>query len=252
MSDDELTAAAAAARPISTRLDPAKSTFITIVGKKGHGKSEMARVHWESYPFDQAVLDYHHDFVGRYEDLARLSSPLPDRWPMADSWIAGEGERSRIGFVPDSGRPDYVDECDRFAGLAYLHGSEERPVMLWIDEIGELAPVHQTQPNMRRILQLGRHRRMTLLMCGPRPVNIDPLVLQQADVVYVFTLPNPADRRRVADTIGWDPREFDEAVHNLPMHGYLRYTAADQELVEFPPLPRELLSPRRQPENRPA
>lgn len=243
MADDELTAAADEAKPVRVLMDPRRSNFISLFGKKGSGKSTLARRLFDAYPFDRAVVDWHRDVVsgaGRPPDLVELHAPLPDRWPAGGAAVHLPGieqRRTTIAFAPDSGRADYVDDMDRFVGLAYRHGSDlpARPVCLWVDEIGELAPVGQTQPNMRRCLQLGRHRRMTLLMCGPRPINVDPMVLQQSDFVFVFTLPNPADRRRVADTIGWDPKEFDDAVLGLPKHGYLRYDGED--LVEFPPLP---------------
>ena len=244
MADDELTAAAAERRPVEMRMDPMRANFISCFGKKGHGKSTLARRLFDVYPYDRAVIDWHRDVVagpGRPADLVDLHPPLPDKWPTAGAGVHLPGldkHRSTIAFSPDSGRADYIDDMDRFVGLAYRHGSDlpARPAFLWIDEIGELAPVGQTQPNMRRMLQLGRHRRITLVMCGPRPINVDPLVLQQSDYVFIFTLPNPADRRRVADTIGWDPREFDDAVLGLPKYGYLRYDG--DELVEFPPLPR--------------
>lgn len=243
MADDELTEAAAERQPVEMRLDPRRSNFVSIFGKKGEGKSTLARRLFDAYPFDRAVIDYHHDVVsgpGRPADLIEVHPPLPDRWPAGGAGVALPGldqHRSTIAFAPDSGRPEYVDDMDRFVGIAYRHGRElpPRPVLLWVDEIGELAPVGQTQPNMRRTLQLGRHRRMTLIMCGPRPIDIDPLVLQQSDFVYVFKLPNPADRRRVADTIGWDPKEFSAAVHALGDFEYLRYDG--RELVHLPPLP---------------
>jgi hypothetical protein len=64
------------------------------------------------------------------------------------------------------------------------------------------------------------------------------LVISQADYLYVFDLPNPKDRERVAAVAGIAPRELDEAVHALPQYGHLRYEADTGELVEFPPLPR--------------
>jgi hypothetical protein len=74
-------------------------------------------------------------------------------------------------------------------------------------------------------------------MCGIRPVGIDPLVIGQADYTYVFDLPQPQDRKRVAENIGWPPGEVDRAVEALPEHGYLRHDRKAHELVSFPPLP---------------
>jgi len=73
---------------------------------------------------------------------------------------------------------------------------------------------------------------------------MDSLVLTQSDLVYVFKLPNPKDRRYVADVIGWEPEDFDLAVRELGDHEYLRYDdseseESDMKLISLPPLPEE-------------
>lgn len=223
MPDDDLTPA----RPVSSQLDPSKSNFVTIVGKKGSGKSELATRLWHGYPYDQLCIDPTGDC--RVDDLTRqIHTPLPARFP-----VDAEGKRVSLRFVPDPGSPTYEDDLDRAVGLAFRH----RRSMLWVDEVGELTRTGKTSPNFARVLQQGRHRDLTLICCGPRPIAIDPLVVSQADYVYVFQLPNPADRRRVADVIGYDPKAFDAAVHDLARYHYLRWDSREQELVEFPPLP---------------
>jgi hypothetical protein len=76
---------------------------------------------------------------------------------------------------------------------------------------------------------------------------MDPLVLGQSDVMYVFELQTKPDRERIAGTIGWDLRAFDAAVLELGPHEYLRYDAnepkpdseddEDLRLIHFPALP---------------
>jgi hypothetical protein len=94
---------------------------------------------------------------------------------------------------------------------------------------------------MRRSLRQGRHREQTLILATPRPVTVDPLVIANANWVYVFKLPNPNDRKRVAETIGWEPKDFDAAVFDLSDFEYLRYDGKKDELVHLPPLPAEAL-----------
>lgn len=223
MADDDLTPA----RPVKAQLDPSKSNFVTIVGRKGSGKSELAARLWDGYPFDRLALDPTGDARVGF-GVTELHAPLPARWP-ADL----QNRRVSLRFVPDPGSPTYGDDLDRACGLAFRH----RRVMLWIDEVGELTRTGKTAPNFARILQQGRHRDITLLCCGPRPMTIDPLVVAQADYVYVFQLPNPADRRRVADVIGYDPKDFDAAVNALAQYEYLRWDSREQELIHFPPIP---------------
>lgn len=220
---------------VRSQLDPGKPTFVFITGRKGSGKSELAWRLWSSYPYDRLMVDVTGD-IGRKHpdpDTTDITAPLPIRWPSM-----GDG-RTSLRWQPDPGSPTYRDDLDRAVGLA-LH---RRRCLLWLDEIDEVAHVNQVGPNMRRALHQGRHYDLSMLMCGPRPINVDPLCVGNADYVYVFKLKNVADRRRIADNIGWDHKDFDAAALGLKKHHYLRYDAeADDEelqLVEFPPLPVE-------------
>jgi len=82
----------------------------------------------------------------------------------------------------------------------------------------------------------------------PRPLTVNTLVLGQADLVYAFELPSPADRQRVADNIGWDNVSFTEGMKLLKPHEYLRFDANepkpesddpedDDRLLHMPALP---------------
>jgi hypothetical protein len=139
------------------------------------------------------------------------------------------------------GSATYRDDLDRAVGLALTH----RRVLCWIDEVGELTRANSTPPNMRRALHQGRHHALSLLCCCPRPIDVDTLVMSQADFVYAFKLPNPRDRRRMAEVCGIAPAELDEAMHALGPYEFLRYDAHDSELVQFPKLPAAL--PREKP-----
>jgi hypothetical protein len=221
-------------------LDPHKPTQITVVGKKGSGKTELAYLIFESYPFDRVLVDPNHD-IKVPEDTEDLEDPVPTRWP-GQTWtdLTGEKEQKKFKtfrYIPDFGSPDYLDELDRAVGLAYSHPR----TMLFVDECHEAAPAGRTPPHMRRALRQGRHRQLSMILATPRPVTVDPLVISQADWVYVFKLPNPNDRKRVAETIGWDPKVFDEAVFSLGEYEYLRFDSARDDLAHFPAIPKDLI-----------
>jgi Zonular occludens toxin (Zot) len=237
------------------RLDPSKPVHITIVGKKGSGKTEVAYNIVSSFPRDKATIDPNGDLKVPDDVIQIGAGEIPDRWPgeRLDRFAAAVGRKQRhpghhhLYFVPDfrqTGRtaenvPIYRDDMDRLVGMAMTHPG----TMVFVDEAHELFPAGQTPPHSRRALRQGRHARLSLVLTTPRPMTIDPLVLSQADWVFVFALPNPADRRRVAETIGWDPKDFDQAVRDLGTYEYLRYEAAADggqgELLHCPPLPAE-------------
>ena len=231
-------------RPVAFKadgsLDPSRCVHIVCVGKKGSGKSVMARVIFDSWPGDQLVVDVNGDMhPGEHWELLH---EVPARWP---EHLRRDDRAMTLRYVPDAASKTFQEDMDAAVGLAYLH----QGTLLWVDEAGVLAPSNQVPPHTRRALHQGRHRRLSSLWCAPRPLTMDPLVVAQADLVYVFELPNPADRRRIADTIGWDPEDFDAATAELGQHEYLRYDGLaerpaagepDRRLLHFPALPRDV------------
>ena len=219
--------------PISSRLDPDRPTFVFVVGKKGSGKSVLARRLWDTWPGDGCCVDVTKDALAPEDVQETFRGEVPTRWPIPKEDAVGEPLPVRIRYVPDAHSPAYHDDLDRAVGLAALN----RGCLLWVDEISIVSRVNRTGPHLRHLLIHGRHDRTTAVFAGPRSIDIDPLILAQSDYVYIFELPGVADRRRIADTCGIDAALLDDAVHGLPKggHEYLRWDGI--ELVQFPPLP---------------
>jgi hypothetical protein len=239
-------------------LDPAAAAIITCVGKKGSGKSIMALTIAQSWPYDMVVIDVAGDDgpmprqpgTGSH-DVIVLAGPvdeLPRKWPEHQR---REQRPMILRYVPDAGSATELEDMDAVVGLAFAHSGQPRPCLLLVHEIGRVAPANRTPPHMRRVLNHSRHQNLTAVFCGPRPMTIDPLVMAQSDLVYTFELNNPADRRRVAENIGWNPGDFDTYVADLGRHEYLRYDARepkpehdddeDPRLIHFPPLPQDVV-----------
>lgn len=216
---------------VSTELDPHEANHVTVVGRKGSGKSVLARRLFDSYDGDRMVIDPTGDIHLEPEPgLTQLTDPLPIRWPMPP-----DERRSTLRYAPDMKSPTYVDEMDRAAGLAFGKGD----ALLWLDEVAVLTRANATPPHMRAVLHQSRHRNLSLLFCGPRPVDIDPLVLSQADYVAVFQTPNPRDRQRLADAMGLELPTMEAAHRELGEHDYLWYDARaprDECLLVMPAL----------------
>jgi hypothetical protein len=235
------------------QLDLADGRIILCVGKKRSGKSILAKLIFASYPGDKVVIDVAGDDGPMGEGVVQIHgdvSSLPRRWPEAQR---KDDQPMTLRYVPDAGSSTFREDMDAVVGLALSHGRRQRDrgkvgCCLLVHEIGVLAPANRTQPHTMRALVHNRHNALTLVLCGPRPQVVDPLVLQQADVVYTFELMNPTDRRRLAESMGWNPQDFDEAVHDLGKHEYLRYDSNelkpdgdedDLRLIHFPALPED-------------
>jgi len=234
-------------------LDVSRPILITCLGKKGSGKSVMGKYLFASYPYDRLVIDVAGDDGPMRADLPGQTvvelhgdcSSLPARWPEHER---KDRERITVRYVPDAGSPTFIEDMDYVIGLGRSH---ERTAIL-VHEMGVLASSNRTPPHTRRLLQMSRHAvpgqgksgKTSAIFCGPRALTMDPLVIAQSDLVFVFEMPNPDDQKRVADTIGWPREDFVDGMNRLGEYGYLRYDArqARPERPEDPDL-RLLLCP---------
>ena len=230
-------------------LEIGDGKIICCFGKKGSGKSVIARMILDSYPGDRIVLAANRDdgpfpnedqgihvFRGGVDDF-------PKRWP---EHLRRDREYLTLRFEFDTGSSTDIEDQDAVVELAMRHGN----CALLVHEVGLLAPVGKQSryPFTKRLLHANRHHRVTALFCGPRPIDVNPLVIGQADVVYVFETQVVADRKRIADTIGWNLRDFEDGLDELGPHEYLRFDARepkpegaedDRRLVIKPALPIE-------------
>jgi hypothetical protein len=220
--------------------DPRKSLYIFCSGKKGMGKSYVSRAWWDGYPFDKLCIDITHDIRADFRredvpvteiDMAMLPTRLPE--PVGDDRPRG------LAYIacPDLGSATWLDDIDRVIGLCLGRG---KPTLLWVDEFGEVTKANRTPPNMRRALHHGRHDDLSMLMCCPRPMDVDPLGIAQSDLIYTFKTPQVYDRQRIADTTGISRADFDAANEQLPVDPpgwHTLYDASTDELSIMPPVP---------------
>ncbi len=235
------------------QIDPARGILVTCVGKKRTGKSVMGLLFFSSYPGDRVVLDIAGDDGPTGPDVIELTGTvdeLPSKWP---EHLRRVDDNNRplpmtLRYVPDPGSPTVTEDMDAVVGLAMTHGD----CAILVHEMGRLARSNRVPPHTLRLLQHNRHQRVTGIFCAPRTKTMDPLVVGQADLLYVFTLPSQYDRKMVSENIGWPEADFDDAVHALRGHEHLRYDDnmpaperegdVDMRLVHCPPLPADVVA----------
>ena len=226
--------------------DPRKSFYTYICGIKGSGKSEYAKHMFYSYPFDRLVVDVTHDVTETLRrdgiDHHQISSPIPGSWP---EWMRDpetEQQQMTLVFRPDMGSEESFDDMDRCVGLC-LRGRDPstgrtRPVLGWLDEVGEVCTAHRTGPGMKRALHHGRHHDLSLLMCGPEAKNVNPLCIAQADRVVGFRILNRDHREALAKNMGVDQDEFDTMNKQLRQFEHMVWERETEEMTHMAPLPR--------------
>ncbi len=216
--------------------DPLKPRIISAFGKKGSGKSVFNREIYTSYPGDKLCVDVNGN-AEPGEDAERITD-LPKKWPAGTPEL-GERRRPRnLHYRADPGSATYREDLDRAIAVALF--PQDHPTLVWAGEVGELMPNGKPGPHMRTLLMQNRHYRVSALFDGPRPVYVDPLVLAQSNLVAVYRLPNPHDRKRIADEIGFPPAEFERACHETwrrGPHWFVLWDADRDQLWRCPPLP---------------
>ena len=213
-------------------LDPAHNFIVSAFGRKGSGKTVFNRRLYQAYPYDKLCIDVNGE-ADPGQDATRISSPLPARMPARGD----DKEPVDLHFVVDPGSDTYRDDLDRAVGMAMF--PSDRQSLVWGGEVGELTNGGKTGPHLRRLLMQSRHYRTSALFDGPRPVDIDKLVIAQSDMVAIFDLPDPDDRDRVAKVIGYPPAEFRTACEETFRRGqywHLLWVSKAKRLYRCPPL----------------
>lgn len=214
-------------------IDAQRPQLILVVGRKGSGKSVVARQLFTDWPHDKVAVDVNGD-ADPGEGAKKITVPLPTRMPPPRD----DGRPNVLHFRADPGDPSYREHLDQAAGLAL--NPSTRPGLVWFDEWAEVGRPGQIGPHVHRLLMQSRHHLASALMCCPRPMNIDPLSVSQADYVYIFDIPNPRDRERLADNIGVAPKALMQELDitgRRGKHWHMRWDAREHELIRCPPLP---------------
>jgi hypothetical protein len=227
------------------RLDPQGSPMIISgFGMKKSGKSHLNGLIYQSWPGDKLCIDVNGNaYVG--PDAVRVKpgpdGALPKRFPAPDVPPGERRKPQNLHYIANPSSPTYRDDLDRAVGMALF--PQDHRVLLWAGEVGEMTPGSKAAPHLRQVLQQNRHYNVFGLFDGPRPMNVDPLVLAQSDLVAVFRLPNPDDRKRVADSIGFEPKRFEAEYRRCiagPPHSFLLWDVERNTLWHVPPLPKLL------------
>jgi hypothetical protein len=189
-------------------LDHSRPLFISAFGRKGSGKSAFNRAIYHSYPGDKLAIDVNGNADPGEDAETITTADLAKQWP-APATVPGERRKTRnLHYLADPGSATYEDDLDRAVGMALL--PKHHPVMLWSGECQDLMPNGRGGPAMRRLLAQNRHYSMTVLFDSPRPMWINRLVLTQSNLIALFELPEPDDRKRVAQATGHNAKRFDE------------------------------------------
>lgn len=193
-------------------IDPDRPSIISAFGRKGSGKSTWISALYDSYPYDKLAIDVNGDIDTGATPAILISDPLPDYFP-----VFSDAEPKNLHYIASQKSPTYREDLNQAISMALF--PQDKKVLVNLDEIGEFCTGNYSGPNLRLLLMQSRHYRVTALLAGPRPMDIDPLIIGQSDMIAIYEMPNPADQKRVADIIGYPAARFTEAMNEIKRLG---------------------------------
>jgi hypothetical protein len=242
-------------------LDPNAGAYISSFGPKGTGKSELNTRFFMGYPYNGLLMDFtqdvdpHHQFTrpitNQLRDLAQqlyeMEKPTLDklytfRQKAKDAWTNnGEFRFAKYRVVPEYLSDDWLRQSDAYIGLAYLVGY----CFIFLDEINEEAPAGRTPRWTRQSLRVGRHEGLSMGMAGPRPAELEPNVLNQADLVTLHGQLHERDVDRMARQLHIPTKLLLELLDSLEIEyrdgvkvcSFLAYKKDERHIFIMPPLP---------------
>lgn len=199
---------------------------IFITGATSTGKSHLARRLFLSAPLRDAKGQPTRRMVidPADSDLTMVPGAVTFHDP------ARPPEALTARFVPED--PYDVEAYD----VLYRKLFNRFPCYVWVDEAGIVLPASGVSKAARTLLVQGRKREIGHLALHTRPREVDSNLIAQAAHVAVFDLPNPDDRRRIAELAGIPPRELDAHMGGLVEHGFLWWSQRDRTLTVCDPI----------------
>lgn len=197
-----------------------RNRLILCVGFRGSGKSTVASSILRAN--DGAfVFDPHGDPAYSWiPNTARSIEELEDysRWrreAKEKMWSAFRMPPSKamIRYIPD-GRLDPYDALNDFCAWAW----DWRNVWVCVEEVSESCRSVSSAgmpPELRRIVNQGRHRGINAIFCGLRYAEIPRPISAGADVQIIFVAKEPSDVDAMRSRIG---SEAAEKVQRLGKH----------------------------------
>jgi hypothetical protein len=194
----------------SARVDvTVRNRLILCVGYRGSGKSTVAsRILEDRAAF---VFDPHCDPAYHWiQNTARTTEQLADysRWHRE-----AKPKVTALRFIPD-GRVDPLESLNDFSAFAWAWHN----VWLCIEEVAEgtrSPSAAGMPPELRRIVNQGRHKGINQIYCGLRYAEIPRPISAGADVQILFRCQEPVDLDSMRARIG---SEAVERVRGLGQH----------------------------------
>ena len=179
--------------------------IILIFGKRGSGKSYLARKRIE---FEPRLVVF--DTLGEYENGVIFGRENYEQ--CLEFWRKVYRGRFRLIYRPIIP----IVEIEQICELVYALGN----CCFLVEEIECYCSAYQISDTFAKIVQLGRHKDITLIGISQRPYGINRLLTSQAKEIYIFNTNEPRDREYLRTLLG---QEIEPKLDALKQYEYVHW-----------------------------
>lgn len=207
-----------------TSFIPEPGERALIVGQTGSGKTAFAIWLLQRIPHAPIII-YDTKIEPKFDKL------LPNIVVEHVEQIPEALEDEKIDYIIVRPPAELLGEPRELDDYLWFHYMHCHGVPAFIDELVTIQINGKAGKGLMSLMQRGRSKGITTIMCTQRPVRVDRSCVTEASKAYIFRLTDKADKKRLDDVIP----NF-SALANPPKHGFYFYETGEDHPVLMAPI----------------
>jgi hypothetical protein len=202
-----------------------QNKFIGICGRKGTGKSVIARriLQREGRVFVADQMG-EHSWIPQHNTFESLVD-------VGDFFEWAEDRRYCAGsYIPQG---DLKEETEELCEIVYEYGN----LVFGIEEVASLCGPNWLPTALSKITRLGRHQRLSVVYTTQRAGEISRALTAATDIFVLFHCSEPRDLAAIAERCG---NRIAEGVSSLSLHDFVIFDAIRRKEISFETLSEQM------------
>jgi hypothetical protein len=195
-----------------------QNKFIAICGRKGTGKSVVARrILQRQRRVFLADQMFEHTWVPMHNTFESLDD--------VDEFFCWADEQRHCcgSYIPQG---DLEEEMEQLSDIVYEHGN----IVFGIEEIASLCGPNFLPPTLSKITRLGRHQSLSVVYTTQRAGDISRALTAATDIFLLFHCSEPRDLAAIAERCG---NRVAERVARLSLHDSVIFDVVARTEISF-------------------